>query len=84
MHKRRSILRKALVGMLVAPVLGHASNLLFAQSDSVNTEIVDKIKQEGMERSKVMETISYLTDVSGPRLTGSPETKLAGEWAKKR
>ncbi|MCE2799075.1 MAG: M20/M25/M40 family metallo-hydrolase [Planctomycetaceae bacterium] len=84
MHKRRSVLRKALVGMLVAPVLGHASNLLFAQSDSVNTEIVDKIKQEGMERSKVMETISYLTDVSGPRLTGSPETKLAGEWAKKR
>ncbi|MFM8397801.1 MAG: hypothetical protein ACKOAH_08215, partial [Pirellula sp.] len=55
-----------------------------AQNESVNTEIVDKIKQEGMERSKVMETISYLTDVSGPRLTGAPETRVAGEWAKKR
>jgi hypothetical protein len=84
MHKRRSILRQAFVGILVAPVLAHAGNLLFAQTESVNSEIVDKIKQEGMERSKVMETISYLTDVSGPRLTASPETKLAGEWAKKR
>lgn len=84
MLSRRSILRSALVAMMVAPAVSGTTVGLFAQSDSVDTEIVEKIKQEGLERSKVMETISYLTDVSGPRLTGSPETRLAGEWAKKR
>lgn len=84
MLDRRSLFRGTLLGLLVAPIFAGTADRLFAQSDSVNTEIVDKIKQEGMERSKVMETISYLTDVSGPRLTGAPETKAAGEWAKKR
>ncbi|MEZ6134596.1 MAG: M20/M25/M40 family metallo-hydrolase [Pirellulaceae bacterium] len=42
--------------------------------------MVDKIKQEGLERSQVMETISYLTDVHGPRLTGSPYAKKAANW----
>jgi hypothetical protein len=31
-----------------------------------------------------METVSFLTDVHGPRLTGSPITLAAGEWAKGR
>ena len=31
--------------------------------------------------SKVMEITSYLTDVYGPRLTGSPKSSKAGEWA---
>ncbi|NBO67151.1 MAG: hypothetical protein EBU88_20285, partial [Acidobacteria bacterium] len=83
MLDRRSLFRGTLLGLLVAPIFAGTADRLFAQSDSVNTEIVDQIKQEGMERSKVMETISYLTDVSGPRLTGAPETKAAGEWAKK-
>jgi hypothetical protein len=40
-----------------------------------------KIKEEGFKNSKVMETMSYLTDVYGPRLTGSPWAHEAGEWA---
>ena len=28
-----------------------------------------------------MEIASYLTDVYGPRLTGSPNIRAAGEWA---
>jgi len=49
-------------------------------AERVDNETVEKIKQEGLERSKVMETISFLTDVHGPRLTGSPLTRKAGEW----
>ncbi len=56
----------------------------YGQSEVVDNDIVSKIKQEGMDRSKVMETISYLTDVYGPRLTAAPETKVAGEWAQKK
>ena len=29
-----------------------------------------------------METLSYLTDVIGPRLTGSPNLKHANEWTR--
>ena len=50
--------------------------------ERVDTAMIEKIKEEGLKRSKVMETISYITDVHGPRLTGSPLTRKAGEWAK--
>ena len=40
-----------------------------------------KIRQEGTNNSQVMRTLHMLTDVYGPRLTGSPNLKAAGEWA---
>lgn len=55
-----------------------------APAESYDAEMIEKIKEEGMERSKVMDTLSYLTDVYGPRLTGSPMTKVAGDWTVKR
>ena len=45
---------------------------------------VEKIKEEGMTRSQVMDILSYLTDVPGSRLTGSPGLKSAQEWAKQK
>ncbi|MGH9898348.1 MAG: peptidase M28, partial [Pyrinomonadaceae bacterium] len=43
---------------------------------------IERIKDEGMNRSQVMQTLSYLTDVIGPRLTGSPGLKRANEWTR--
>jgi carboxypeptidase Q len=43
---------------------------------------VEKIKDEGMSRSQVMQTLSYLSDVIGPRLTASPNMKRANEWTR--
>jgi hypothetical protein len=43
---------------------------------------IDRIKEEGMNRSQVMQTLSYLTDVIGPRLTGSPNLVRANEWTR--
>ncbi|MDR3618496.1 MAG: M20/M25/M40 family metallo-hydrolase [Paludisphaera borealis] len=43
---------------------------------------IDRIKEEGDKRSQVMATLSYLTDVIGPRLTGSPNLKRANEWTR--
>ena len=56
----------------------------FGQSAVYNApkEIVDKIKDEGMNRSQVMKTLSYMSDVIGPRLTGSPGLKRANEWTR--
>ena len=41
-----------------------------------------RIKDEGMNHSQVMTTLSYLSDVIGPRLTGSPNMKRANEWTR--
>ncbi len=43
---------------------------------------LDKIKDEGMNRSQVMQHLSYLTDVIGGRLTNSPNMKRANEWTR--
>ena len=51
----------------------------FAQSprEPVHTDVIAKIKEEGKSDPKVMETVSFLTDVHGPRLTGSPLTRAS-------
>ena len=41
---------------------------------------IERIKDEGMNRSQVMQTLSYLSDVIGPRLTASPGMKRANDW----
>src|SRR6478609_12006601 len=43
---------------------------------------IERIKDEGLNRSQVMQTLSYLTDVIGPRLTASPNMKRANEWTR--
>jgi hypothetical protein len=50
--------------------------------EPVNLEIVSRIKSEGFQNSQVMETLFWLTDVHGPRLTGSPNMKASSEWAR--
>jgi hypothetical protein len=40
-----------------------------------------KIRQEATSRSQILNTLHMFTDVYGPRLTGSPNLKAAGEWA---
>ncbi|MDA0987224.1 MAG: M20/M25/M40 family metallo-hydrolase [Bacteroidetes bacterium] len=54
----------------------------FSQPEKIDTTMIKKIKDEGLNNSKVMETMSWLTDVYGPRLTWSPGYKKAADWAK--
>ena len=72
---------------LAVPTIAMA--LTFAVSaqqapEKVDYDAIYKIKEEGFQRSKVMETASWLTDVHGPRLTGSPSFKAAADWAVKQ
>jgi carboxypeptidase Q len=55
----------------------------YPATEKVDLDAVYRIKEEGLQRSRVMETTSYLTDVYGPRLTGSPNIKEAADWAQK-
>jgi hypothetical protein len=52
-------------------------------SENVDLDAVYRIKDEGLQRSKVMEIASYLTDVYGPRLTGSPNVRAAADWTER-
>jgi hypothetical protein len=47
----------------------------------VDLSAVQKIRDEGMNRSKINDLASYLTDVIGARLTNSPGSRKANEWA---
>jgi len=53
---------------------------LFAQTSDEN---LAKINTEGFQRSEVMQIITDLTDLYGPRLTGTHEYYRAAQWAKK-
>jgi carboxypeptidase Q len=59
-----------------------ASGLTLAADESA--DINWKIRREAIDQSQVMKTLHVLTDVYGPRLTGSPNLKAAGEWAVKQ
>ncbi|MBI3470045.1 MAG: peptidase M28, partial [Candidatus Solibacter usitatus] len=49
--------------------------------EKVDLTAVHRIRTEAFQNSKVMDHAFYLTDVYGPRLTGSPGLKAAAEWA---
>jgi hypothetical protein len=49
-------------------------------AERIDAEINLRIRDEGMNRSQIMRTMHYLTDVYGPRLTGSPNHENAAKW----
>jgi hypothetical protein len=54
------------------------------RGDRSDLAVVGRIKAEAFENSQVMDTLEYLTDQYGPRLTASPEWREAADWAVKR
>jgi len=54
------------------------------RTDRPDLAIVGRIKTEAFDNSRVIETLGYLTDVYGPRLSASPELREASDWAVKR
>ncbi len=52
--------------------------------EELDLDMVNRIREEGFQRSEVMETVSYLADVIGPRLSGSPQSKRSQEWTRDR
>ncbi|HEY5085759.1 MAG TPA: M20/M25/M40 family metallo-hydrolase [Gemmatimonadaceae bacterium] len=59
---------------LSAPVSGQIAQ------ERVDLDAISRIRQEGLEHSQIPELARHLTDVIGPRLTGSPGMKEANEW----
>ncbi|HEX3556781.1 MAG TPA: M20/M25/M40 family metallo-hydrolase [Thermoanaerobaculia bacterium] len=52
--------------------------------EPVDLGMVNRIREEGFHRSQVMDTAYHLTEVLGPRLTGSPQLKAANDWTRQQ
>ena len=72
------IIRKItwIISLLFIPVL------LMSQTEKVDLGMVYKIRQEGSRNSMIEELAFGLTDLTGPRLTGSTGGARGYEWAK--
>jgi len=62
--------------VLVTPPAVHAQ-----AHEPVDLDALYVIKREGLNRSQIMDVMSWLTDVHGPRLTGSPNLQRAADYA---
>ena len=51
-------------------------------TESLDMAMYQRIRDEGLNHSHVMEFASALMDGIGPRLTGSPNAKKANEWTR--
>ena len=70
-------------------VLFLATFLAFATSvaaqtpaENIDTQVISRIREMALNHSEIKDTVEYLSDVCGPRLTGSPNLKRAQEYAK--
>ncbi len=77
---RRKIISAFLLFAFLLPIAAQAQSKPIYQAPK---ETIDKIRAEGMgKNSQVMQTLSYMTDVIGGRLTNSPSMKRANEWTR--
>ncbi len=76
-------LRTSLLSILVLLAMAAAIPVAAAPpEETVDLDMVTRIREEGFRHSQVMEIMSELTDRIGPRLTGSPNIKKANEWTR--
>ncbi len=78
------LLSFALPGALFSqqPAAGSQPSAQTQPAAQSSNDPIERIKDEGMNRSHVVETLSYLSDVIGPRLTASPNMKRANLWTR--
>jgi hypothetical protein len=77
---RRTILRKHASALAAFVVLLMVLPLAAQAPSQADLYAIYQIKDEGFNRSQVMDIMSYLSDVYGPRLTNSPDIKEAAAW----
>src|SRR5271154_5478866 len=59
-------------------------SLALCAQEKVDLAVIQRIKTEAFQNSKVMDHLFWITDVYGPRLTGSPGFTAAANWTRKR
>lgn len=78
---RQFVLAMALAGVLLSAAGTVCAATAGAQSaPTVDRAMVAKIREEGLQRSRVMEFEGYIADVLGARLTNSQDMRRAQRW----
>src|SRR3989441_9111656 len=73
--------RPAAAAVLVAAL---APRLLAGQPPTVDTSNAGFLIDQGLTHSEVMPNLQYLSDIIGPRLTGSAAARAANDWTMAR
>jgi carboxypeptidase Q len=81
---KRTVLAKLITLSIVSVFLLQPLTLGHTQGDRAPSDIYARILKEETDNSQIMRTLHFFSDVYGPRLTGSPNLKAAGEWAVKQ
>ncbi len=72
-------------GLLSTPAAQEGEqNRPAAPAEAIDQDVIWKIRREATERSQIMRTLHVLTDVYGPRLTGSPNLRKSQDWLVQR
>ena len=71
--------RKLILLLLLAVAVAYPAAQ--ATQERIDKDVNDRIRKEGWDNSQIMRTMHYLTDVYGPRVTGSPNHENAAKWA---
>jgi len=74
-------MRRSLLVFLIFAIA--SSTALSAAEEPVDLDAVTRIRNEGFRDSEVMDLAWHLTEAVGPRLTGSPQSLEAHQWAEK-
>jgi carboxypeptidase Q len=76
-----------LLGVGLSALCMHVGSAAFAQqapAENIDLGVLHDIKDQAFQKSQVMDTLFYISDVYGPRLTNSPNHHAAAEWIMKR
>jgi hypothetical protein len=76
MPRVRVLFSIPLIAALTLPVIAKGQ----VAQERVDLDVVSRIRQEGLERSQIPDLAHHLTDIIGPRLTGSSGMKTANDW----
>jgi hypothetical protein len=74
----RKLSTAVILAVLVVPFVS------IQAQERIDQDVSWKIREEATGNSQILQTMHMLTDVYGPRLTGSPNLKAAGDWAIKQ
>jgi hypothetical protein len=72
-------MRRLIATIAISTALAGLASL--GAQERIDSDVYWKIRREAAANSQILKTVHMLTDVYGPRLTGSPNLKAAGEWA---
>ena len=72
--------RLILTGAIMSVFTTKPAHAQVVAQEAVDLSVIEQIREEGLERSQMDPLAMYMTDVIGPRLTGSPGIQRAREW----